>query len=309
MGWAFGPLLPSAAQQQAAAGSTYTLTAAAGVFALTGEAVGLRCSLRLPAAAATFAETGGTAALRRGYTLAAAAGVCAFTGQPADFISGNFVSAAVGAFSAGGQAAGMRRALRLTAATATFSGTGGTAALRRGLVLAAGPGGLALTGEAVGLRCSRRLTAAGVSFVEAGAAAAFIRARGMTSMTIWQAVHNAVYGLLDTALTGVAAVYDAVPHNAAYPYVDLAAQNRTPADTLSTRGHNFQLYPAVYSQHKGPQEVRAILDAMDAALHNACFTLATGHAVRCRVTDAKCMRDADGRSYQGGATIELFVVT
>jgi hypothetical protein len=124
----------------------------------------------------------------------------------------------------------------------------------------------------------------------------------------WQAVHTAVYAALVAALADVAAVYDDVPHSAAYPYVDLSAQNRTPADTLRDHGHIFHIYPAVYSQHRGPQQVRAILDTIDATLHNVHISLATGHAVRCQVTDAKCQRDQDGRTYQGGATIEIFVV-
>jgi acyl-coenzyme A thioesterase PaaI-like protein len=127
-------------------------------------------------------------------------------------------------------------------------------------------------------------------------------------ITIWRAVHDAIYTALTTALSGVAAVYDDVPHNAAYPYVDIAAQNRTPTDTLRNHGFTFHFYPAIYSQYKGQREVRQILDAIDTALHDVHLSLATGAAVRCQVTDSRCVRDQDGRTYQGGATIEIFVV-
>jgi hypothetical protein len=127
-------------------------------------------------------------------------------------------------------------------------------------------------------------------------------------MMVWEAVHLAVRDKLVAALAGVAAVYDDVPHDAAYPYVDLAAQNRAPTDTLRNHGFTFHFYPAIYSQYKGQREVRQILDAIDAALHDVHLSLATGAAVRCQVTDSRCVRDQDGHTYQGGATIEIFAV-
>jgi hypothetical protein len=127
-------------------------------------------------------------------------------------------------------------------------------------------------------------------------------------MTIWEAVHLAVRDKLTAALSGVAAIYDDVPHDADYPYVDIAAQNRAPTDTLRNHGFTFQFFPAIYSHYKGQREVRQILDAIDTALHDAHLVLATGHAVRCQVTEQRCVRDQDGRTYQGGATIEIFAV-
>jgi hypothetical protein len=128
-------------------------------------------------------------------------------------------------------------------------------------------------------------------------------------MQLWRSVHRALYDALSSALSGSATVYDWVPPNAAYPYVDLSAQTRHTSDTMASYGHVFEIYPAVYSQYKGPQEARDILDTIYDALHNARLTLTTGHAVRCRITELKTILEPDGRTYQGGATVELFVVT
>lgn len=57
MSWAFSPLLPGAAHQQAAS-ATYTLVADAGIFALAGQGANILHNYALTADAGLFALAG-----------------------------------------------------------------------------------------------------------------------------------------------------------------------------------------------------------------------------------------------------------
>ncbi len=107
-------------------GAAYTLTAATGVFTLTGLAAGMRVARRLTAATSVFTLTGNAAVLRRGYTLVAA----------------------TGSFMLSGMGAGLKAARRLVAATGAFTLSGSAAALSKGYILTAARGIFTLTGMA-----------------------------------------------------------------------------------------------------------------------------------------------------------------
>jgi hypothetical protein len=112
-----------------AAGSTYTLTAATGSFALTGTATGLTAARLLTATSRSYALTGNAAGLLRGVRLTAATGSFALTGTATNFLRAVRLIAGTGAFSLTGQSAGLLRGVRLTAASGTFSFTGNAATL------------------------------------------------------------------------------------------------------------------------------------------------------------------------------------
>lgn len=152
-------------------GGAYSMAAATGTFALTGQVAGLSAARKLAAGAGSFALTGQAAALRVARTLTAAAGSFTLTGNDATLTytpagGDPVMPAGTGAFSLTGNTAGLTVARKLVAATGAFSLTGQDATLTRsGYRLPAAPGSFVLTGNAASLSTTgaveRRSAAAG----------------------------------------------------------------------------------------------------------------------------------------------------
>lgn len=109
--------------------TNYTMTAAAGSFALSGQAAALKAARLLTAAAGGFALTGRVATLTIARKLTAAAGSFALTGQPANLLAARSIVASTGSFSLTGNAAAFARTYAVTADAGSFSLTGGAATL------------------------------------------------------------------------------------------------------------------------------------------------------------------------------------
>lgn len=183
--------------------TSYTLTAAPGAFALTGQTAALRAQRQLAAATGVFTETGQAAALSLFRRLTAAVGTLTLSGQtvrlaaqrrlaaaPGAFtLSGQDVALSVngartlaaspGVFTLAGQAAVLRAQRRMAAAPGAFALTGQPAALRAQRQLAAGTGTLVLSGQPAALRAAHRLAAGAGIFALAGQTAALVRGRIM----------------------------------------------------------------------------------------------------------------------------------
>jgi hypothetical protein len=124
-------------------------------------------------------------------------------------------------------------------------------------------------------------------------------------MSTQQAVHDAVYAALSAALGTAVPVYDRVPEDAPYPFVQIASHQATPDDTFRTTGFQHHLDLAVWSQYRGKTQVQSIMSTIYVALHNARLTLANGRAPVCRVTDMQARQDG-GETYQGAVTLSIF---
>lgn len=131
--------------------ATYTLTAEAGSFALTGNPAGLLAARTLTANAGSFALTGNNAGLLRTYRLAADAGAFSLTGNPATLLAARKLTAAAGSFTLTGNPA-----------TLTYNSSAAT------YTLTAEAGSFALTGSDAGLRAARRLAAEAGAFALTG---------------------------------------------------------------------------------------------------------------------------------------------
>lgn len=105
---------------------------------------------------------------------------------------------------------------------------------------------------------------------------------------------------------GGSAVYDAVPQNARFPYVTLDREVKRNADHLNGRLDLRFVYLNVWSDHPGQQEVKQIIAAIDAALHEQPLPLSTGRVASVRVQDTDTARDADGRTYMGRVTLRIY---
>jgi hypothetical protein len=178
-------------------GPTYTLTAEAGSYAITGTAAGLRAARRILAEAGAYSLTGTAANLRLTKRIAAESGSYSITGTAAGFRASRRISAEAGAYSitgfdvaftrarrmladAGsylivGQDVGLRASRRLTLDAGSYAITGTAAQLRRIRLLTANPGSYVITGTAAGLRASRRFTAEAGAYLITGTPAALRR--------------------------------------------------------------------------------------------------------------------------------------
>lgn len=152
-------------------GTAYTLTAAAGSFAETGNAATLKAALKLTAAKGTFTETANAALLRWGRTLSCVKGTFTLTGIAATLGSGQKLVAAVRALTLTMNGAWLTAARRLTAGVGAFVESGQAATLRlgKGIVHAVAP--YVLTGKPATLKATFKLTAAKGTFTETGNAA------------------------------------------------------------------------------------------------------------------------------------------
>ncbi len=111
-------------------GPTYTLTAATGVFTLTGNAAGLRVSRKITAGTGSFTLTGNAAGLIAGRKLSAATGSFTLTGNSVNLVYTPIggptytLAAGTGSFVLTGNAAGLRVSRKITIGTGAFVLTG-----------------------------------------------------------------------------------------------------------------------------------------------------------------------------------------
>lgn len=154
-------------------GTVYTLTAAQGAFALTGQAAALRAQRQLAAAQGALVLSGQAAALRAQRRVAAAVGTLSLSGQTAALRAQRQLAASQGPFSLAGQAAGLRAQRQLVAGPGSFTLSGQPATLSLFRRLTAAVGTLVLSGQAVALRAQRRLPAGVGVFALSGQDVAF----------------------------------------------------------------------------------------------------------------------------------------
>lgn len=142
------------------AGSTvYTLAAAAGAYALTGSAAGLRSVRKLVAVPGSYALTGSAATLKRRYTLSAAAGSYSLTGTAVTLRSIRRLSAGEGSYELVGSNVVLRSVKRLTAEAGSYELVGSDVTFKRNYALSADAGQYDLVGSNITLRFNRVLKA------------------------------------------------------------------------------------------------------------------------------------------------------
>ncbi len=132
-------------------GSTYTLAAAGGSYALSGTAATVKVARKIAAANGTLVVTGSAAGLLRASKLAAGAGSYSMVGTAVTFRLGKALTAQPGAFALAGTAAALKAARRIATSGGAYSLTGTAVALERAAVLSAGGGSYTLTGASAGL--------------------------------------------------------------------------------------------------------------------------------------------------------------
>lgn len=208
-GSAFTYSLPSGAVGwDAAGGTSYTLTAAVGAFALSGQSANLLRGYLHTAAVGAFTLTGQAANLVRGYVVAAGVGAFTLTGQAALFPVGRKVAAGVGTFTLSGQAAALKQSLTITASLGVFALSGQSAAFALGKGLTADPGAFTLSGQDASLRVAKTFPAEAGAFVLTGQDATLTLVVGSGSRTLTaEAGAFSLTGMAATLILGRPVIY------------------------------------------------------------------------------------------------------
>lgn len=155
-------------------GASYSLTADAGSYTLTGQAAGTKFGRKLVAGQGTYTLTGSAASLLEGHVITCAQGSYTLTGSTA--YADYAITCASGSYTLSGQAAGTKAARKLAAAQGAYTLTGQDVALLYttpgAYSLAMGQGTYTLTGQAAALQAARRIVAAQGLYALSGQAAA-----------------------------------------------------------------------------------------------------------------------------------------
>ena len=107
--------------------------------------------------------------------------------------------------------------------------------------------------------------------------------------------------LADGAVGGLIAdrIYDAPPRDAVFPYLTIGQTTAADWSTATEAGREHRLTLHVWSRQRGKRQCYQIMEAIEAALHDAALGL-DGHAlVNLRFEFADTGRDRDGITYHG----------
>lgn len=117
-------------------------------------------------------------------------------------------------------------------------------------------------------------------------------------------LQKAIYGALtgDAALVSLLAgakVYDAVPQDAAFPYVTLGQAALRDWSTGTEEGREHQVTIHVWSRAAGTKETFAIIERIEAALTGGTLSLDAGALVNLGFAFSDVRREADGETIHG----------
>ena len=158
-------------------GGSFTLTADAGTFTLSGQNAGLLAGRSVAASQASFALSGQNAGLIFNRSVIASVGSFSLSGQDATLTRSFVVVGGAGSFSVSGQDAALLTSRTITADAGNFSLSGQDAALSFGKTLIAGEGSYLLAGQDAGLLATRSLTSDVGTFALSGQDAGLLVSR------------------------------------------------------------------------------------------------------------------------------------
>jgi len=145
--------------------TSYTLTANAGVYALTGGSASLKVGRKITANAGSYSLTGGSASLKVARTLSALAGSYSLSGGSANLTKSGgpasyTITANPGAYAITGASVSLKVARSLSATAGSYTLSGGSAVLTKAAAgpqsytLTANPGSYSITGASATLSWS-----------------------------------------------------------------------------------------------------------------------------------------------------------
>lgn len=120
---------------------------------------------------------------------------------------------------------------------------------------------------------------------------------------------TALQDALYTALSGSAAlqaligdparVFDHVPDDTPFPYVEIGEVSAKRFDSASRNGLDCIVTLNVWSRYSGRREAKQILDAIYAVLHDGTLSVTGNAHVLSAFLGAETKRDDDGLTYHG----------
>ena len=119
------------------------------------------------------------------------------------------------------------------------------------------------------------------------------------------AYQKAIFTALDAGLS--IPVYDFVPEDATYPYLELSRQLALPSDVLSSNKDEMNTYLTIWSDYKGQKEVLEIMEQVYALMHQQQFAMDTGRMVKCFVSSRDTVRDVDNLTFTGNVKLTTLV--
>jgi hypothetical protein len=131
-------------------GTAYTLSAAAGSYAITGTAALLKRSRRVVASAGSYAFTGSTAVVRKGYKATSGTGSYSVSGSSTTLRKASRLPVQSGSYAMNGSPVGTERGLKVSAGSSSYSLAGFDASFTRTYILGAESASYDLTGPDVG---------------------------------------------------------------------------------------------------------------------------------------------------------------
>lgn len=132
------------------------------------------------------------------------------------------------------------------------------------------------------------------------------------SWELQQAIYTALTAGSPTPVPDVGArVYDDVPQNATYPFIEIAESVATTEDvsigesTAGDKGVSEFIDLHVWSQYRGKKEAKRIMASIHTALHGVSLSVAERASALSWVRTARLLLDPDGVTRHGIVTVEV----
>jgi len=117
------------------------------------------------------------------------------------------------------------------------------------------------------------------------------------------ALQTAIYSKLsaDNNLTAVlgAKVFDDVPENTPYPYIQLGEDNASDYSTKDQTGSEVTVNVDVWSRYRGSLEAKNIMDRIHTLLHDSSLSVTGSNFINMRFEFSDIIRDPDGITRHG----------
>lgn len=115
---------------------------------------------------------------------------------------------------------------------------------------------------------------------------------------IWE-VLCADQDIVNILAAGAEGIYDHVPKNSVFPYIVLGEVRALPFDSMLAKGMEQVITLRIFSHYKGMKEVKEIMSAIHAALHDADIQIANQNLVLLRLESCETRLDSGGLARQG----------
>lgn len=131
----------------------------------------------------------------------------------------------------------------------------------------------------------------------------------MSGLTLWP-VQQAIYSKLNADATlgaMIEGVFDRVREGTDYPYVVLAGASSEDEATQTTAIQRIRAEIEIYSREGGRKQALQIADRIAELLHEGSLSISGQTLLEMRVSEASSEQLADGLTYRGRLSVQLWV--